>query len=284
MPGSVLIDGRWRSEVTLSSYRLGMKPANFGQKYPAEVLSRQEVCDLMAACSRRGPTGLRNRALIVVMWRAGLRVAEALALYPKDVDLEAGTIAILHGKGDRRRVVGLDPQAGAVVDAWLKRRRELGIGRTAPLFCVISVGSRGRPLRSAYVREALKLLARKAGIDKRVHPHGLRHTHAAELALEGVPLHVIRRQLGHANLATTERYIDHLRPADVISAIQERAWVSHESPPGRSSPAPAASDLAGESARVVAIDAPGVERRRRSRRAIAAARSASPASRPAPGR
>jgi site-specific recombinase XerD len=284
MPGSVLIDGRRRSAITLPGYRLGMKPANFGQKYPAEVLSRQEVGELLAACSRRGPTGLRNRALIVVMWRAGLRVAEALALYPKDVDLDAGTIAVLHGKGDRRRLAGMDAQAGAVVDAWLSRRRELGIGRGAPLFCAISVGSRGRPLRSAYVRETMKLLARKAGIEKRVHPHGLRHTCAAELALEGVPVHVIRRQLGHASLATTERYIDHLMPMDIVGAMQLRQWLSHESPPARSSPAPAASDLAGESDRVVAIGAPGAERRPRSRRASAAARSSTPASRHARGR
>lgn len=231
MQSSVWINGRRRSVITLSGYRLGMKPANAGQKYPAEVLTRGEVEQLLGACSRRYPTGIRNRALIVVMWRAGLRIAEALALRVKDVDLEAGTIAILHGKGDRRRIVGLDPQAGAVVDVWIRRRRELGIGAASPLFCTISGPTKGRRLNPAYVREALKHLARKASIDKRVHPHGLRHTHASELAREGVPVHVIRRQLGHSNLATTERYIDHLTPMDVIEAMQVREWLSHGAPP-----------------------------------------------------
>ncbi len=235
MPSSVLIDGRRRSAITLPGYRLGMKPANYGQKYPAEVLTREEVERLLAACSRRGPTGLRNRALIVTMWRAGLRVSEALALRPKDVDLDYGTIVILHGKGDRARTVGIDPQAAAVIDAWVRRRRELRVGPLAPLYCTLSGETKGRRVKDSYVREALKDLARKAEIEKRVHPHGLRHTHAAELAREGVPVHIIRKQLGHASLATTERYIDHLTPLEVINAMQRRDWLTHELPsePGR---------------------------------------------------
>jgi integrase/recombinase XerD len=231
MPRSVLIDGRRRGFVTLPGYRLGMKPPNAGKKYPAEVLTRREVGKLLAACSRRGHCGIRNRALIVVLWRAGLRIAEALDLLPKDVDLEAGTIAVLHGKGDRRRIVGIDPEAAAVIEQWIVRRRELGIGPSKPLFCTVSGSTRGRPLYSSYVRESLKELAVKARIEKRVHPHGLRHTHASELAREGVPLHIIRRQLGHADLNMTARYIEHLSPQEVIDAMQRRQWATHESPP-----------------------------------------------------
>jgi integrase/recombinase XerD len=236
MPRSVLIDGRRRSVITLPGYRLGMKPANYGRTYPAEVLSRDEISRLLSACSRRGHCGARNRALIVVMWRAGLRVAEALALYRKDVDLEQGTITILHGKGDRRRIVGIDPQAAAVIEQWIVRRRQLGLGPASPLFCTISGTTRGRPLKDSYVREALKDLAHKAGIEKRVHPHGLRHTHASELAREGVPVHIIRRQLGHSSLATTARYIEHLSPWEVVQAIQQREWATHE-------PSPAVGEL-----------------------------------------
>jgi site-specific recombinase XerD len=232
MQRSVLIDGRRRSVITLPEYRLGMRPANYGQKYPAEVLTREEMSRLIAACSRRGSAGLRNRALIVVMWRAGLRIAEALALRTKDVNLDHGTITVLHGKGDRARTVGIDPQAAAVIQAWIERRRTLRLPALAPLFCTITRPTPGKHLGAAYVREALKDLARKAGIEKRVHPHGLRHTHAAELAREGVPVHVIRKQLGHASLATTERYIDHLTPLEVIRAMQDRQWATHDETPG----------------------------------------------------
>lgn len=227
-----------RSPITLPGYRLGMEPANKGKKYPAEILTRDEVGQLLTACSRRGNAGVRNQALIIVLWRAGLRVAEALALEPKDVDLGGGEITILHGKGDRRRIVGIDAQAAAVIQLWVDRRRDLRIPRGSPLFCTITRPGAGGRLSSSYVREALKDLAAKTGIEKRVHPHGLRHTHAAEIAREGVPIHVIRRQLGHSNLATTERYIDHLTPQEVIQAMQNRApwgetwWPKHVPPPG----------------------------------------------------
>lgn len=217
-------DGRFRSVVTLPEYRLGMPPDNFGKKYPAEVLTTTEVKALLAAMPRRGFAGPRNRALVVVMWRSGLRVAEALALTPKDVDLERGTINVLHGKGDRSRVVGIDPEAAALVDLWIQQRRKLRIGPNRALFCVISVPRQGRPLYSSYVREMLKDAATKARIEKRVHPHGLRHTYAAQLAGEGVPIHVIRKALGHSSLATTERYVDHLAPLEVIRAMQRRTW------------------------------------------------------------
>ena len=229
MHRSVLLDGRRRSVITLPGYRAGMKPANFGHRYPAEILTRTEVARLLAACSRKGHAGVRDRALIVVMWRGGLRVAEALALKPHDVDLDHGTIAVLHGKGDRRRTVGIDPDALAVIERWMDRRRKLGISPRAPLFCTISRPHRGQPLQSSCVRETLKLLARRSGIEKRVHPHGLRHTHAYELAAEGVPVHVIRMQLGHSSLATTERYINHLNPTQVIAVMQQRRWAAlHE--------------------------------------------------------
>jgi site-specific recombinase XerD len=215
-----------RSPVTYSGYRLGQKPPNFGKRYPAEVLTPAEIHRLIAACPRRGPSGLRNRALIVVLWRAGLRITEALELQPKDVDLDALTITILHGKGDKRRVVGIDPQAGAVITVWLQERAKLGVGPRAPLFCTIarSYNGRGNPIRSAYVRECLKNLARRAGIEKRVHPHGLRHTHAYELANEGTPLHLIQAQLGHTSLATTDRYVRHLAPVLALRAVQARTW------------------------------------------------------------
>lgn len=216
------------SPITAPGYKRGQRPPNYGKRYPAEPLTHGEISRLLAVCSRRGSAGVRDRALIVVLWRAGLRVGEALALLPKDVDLQRGVIHILHGKGDKARSVGIDPQALALIERWLGRRRELGIGPSRPLFCTISGAARGGPLKPSCFRESLKALARKAGIERRVHPHGLRHTHAAELGLEGVPVHVIRRQLGHLSLDTTARYIDHLTPLDVINAIRARPWPTHE--------------------------------------------------------
>jgi site-specific recombinase XerD len=218
--------------------RLGKPAPNKGMKLPAEPLSRADVSKLLAACSTRGSAGIRDRALIAVLYRGGLRIAEALALRPGDVDLENGLVVVLHGKGNRRRTVGLDPAACAIVERWTRRRRDLGIPRTwtsptgekitAPLFCVISRPSKGKPMYASVFREKLKDLAERAEIDRRVHPHGLRHTHAFELATEGVPVHVIRKQLGHRRLNTTERYIDHLSPGDVIAAMRSRSWAPED--------------------------------------------------------
>ncbi len=194
--------------------------SNKGRKLPPEVLTEEEVQRLMRACSHRAPTGIRNRALIAILYRAGLRIGEALSLRIKDLDLAEGTIRVLNGKGQKARTVGADAGCFALVERWLGERKSLGISGRAPVFCTL----RGARLSRAYCRALFKRLGRKAGIEKRVHPHGLRHTHAFELASEGVPPHVIQKQLGHSSAATTSRYIDHLRPADVIEAMRSREW------------------------------------------------------------
>ncbi len=169
-------------------YHKGRNAPNKGQTYPAEILTEDEVKSLIQCCSNRAPTGIRNRALITALYRAGLRLGETLALRTKDMDPTAGTITILHGKGDRRRTVGLDPGAMAIVMRWIDKRQQLGIDVRAPLCCTLE----GKPLKPSYVRTLLSRLAAKAGIDKRVHPHGLRHTHAYELMMEGVPIPIIQ--------------------------------------------------------------------------------------------
>ena len=184
------------------------------------MLTEDEVRRLLRACSPKAPTGIRNRALIALLYRGGLRIGEALALRPKDLDASVGTVRVLRGKGDRSRTVGLDPGAFALVDRWMDVRKNLGVGGREPLFCTL----RGAPMKDAYVRVLLPRLARKAGIEKRVHAHGLRHTHAFELACEGHPLHVIQAQLGHQSLATTDRYVRHLAPRQVIEVMRARSW------------------------------------------------------------
>lgn len=175
---------------------------------------------LITACSNRAPTGVRNRALIVLLYRAGCRISEALRLCPKDLDRAAGTVTVLRGKGGTRRTIGLDPGAFAVVERWLDVRAKRGLSRRAPIICTL----KGKPVASAYVRVLMPRLARRAGLEKRVHAHGLRHTHAAELALEGHPMNLIQAQLGHASLATTSRYLAHIAPAQLITAMRGRTW------------------------------------------------------------
>lgn len=197
-----------------------MSPAKPSRRLPAELLTPGEIRALMAACSHRAPTGVRNRALIAVLWRAGLRLGEALALRPKDLDAARGTVTVLHGKGDKSRTVGMDAQAFDSVARWLEVRRKLGVGPSAPLFCTLAGGE----LSQDYIRALLPRLARKAAVTKRVHAHGLRHAHAHELAMEGKPAHLIRDQLGHSSLSTTDRYLRRLGSQELIDAMRSRTW------------------------------------------------------------
>ncbi len=127
---------------------------------------------------------------------------------------------MLEAKGGKDRTVGLDPAAFALLERWSDRRQKIGLNGRRRFICTL----KGRPVQTAYVRGLLPRLAARAGIEKRVHPHGLRHTHAAELMREGVPVNVISRQLGHSSIATTARYLDHIQPQEVIEAMQRREW------------------------------------------------------------
>ncbi len=198
----------------------GREPGQKGLTLPAEILTPQEVLAILDEC-RATVTGVRDRALITVMYRSGLRVGEALSLQPKDVDLHIGAIQVLHGKGDRRRTVGIDPGASPVIQQWVDLRRErLAPPREVPLFC----SQKCRRMSNSMVREMLKRNAARAGIEKRVHPHGLRHTMAYELLMEGVPIPIIQRQLGHTSLQTTDTYLSHIAPRQVLETITARSW------------------------------------------------------------
>lgn len=194
--------------------------SNRGRKFPGAVLSTAEVRQLLRHCNR-GATGDRNRALLATIWRAGLRVSEALALKPADLAPAAGLLFVRRGKGGRPRTCGLDPEAFGVVGVWLARRAGLGLNGHAPLFCTL----RGRPLKDAYCRAMLKRVARRAGITRRVHLHALRHTFAVQALGEGVALHELQAQLGHADLGTTGLYLRHVRPEDLAARARARpSW------------------------------------------------------------
>jgi site-specific recombinase XerD len=138
--------------------------------------------------------GWRVRALIVVLWRGGLRIPEALALTEHDLDPRRGSLLVRNGKGGKRRELGMDEWGWEQLRPWLAARPELPAG---PLFCIIDGPTRGRPWASAGVRRELRRLATQAGVRRRFAPHQLRHAHALELAREGVPLNIIQRTRPH---------------------------------------------------------------------------------------
>lgn len=189
------------------------------RRFPPEILTDAEVRRLMEACGD-SVTGARNRALIAILYRSGLRVREALSLQPKDVDMAVGTLRILFAKGGRSRTVGIDPGGLAVLAPWLAVRATLALRPGAPLLC----SARGAALTTGSMRRLFTGLGARAGIAKRVHAHGLRHTHAAQLRSEGVDIGIISKQLGHRSISTTAAYLDHIAPMAVVEAIGRRRW------------------------------------------------------------
>jgi site-specific recombinase XerD len=177
------------------------------------VLTSAEIRALMRQCSTTAPTGIRNRALIMVMYRAGLRSEETLDLEPADINPANGTVRVRHGKGDKPRVTGIGDGSMALVQRWMDVRTRLGL-RRGYLFCTLDGGR----LSDRYVRAMLTRIGSKAGIEKPVHPHALRHAYAAGLAEQGTPVPTIQVLLGHSHLSTTDTYLRHVMPADAVAA------------------------------------------------------------------
>lgn len=197
------------------------------QSHPGGTLTRTEVRGLISACSRRAPTGIRNRALIATLYRAGLRLSEAINLRPEDLDIESGEGVTQEWNGHAARPFALDEGALELVVRWKQVRANLARARgfnaaEAPLFCTLSGGE----LSPRYVQAALKRLGEKGGIDKRVTPRGLRHAFAAELAKEGIPMDAIQAALGHESLETTERYLTRLTQPSVRSLVSRSSWTA----------------------------------------------------------
>ena len=162
--------------------------------------------------------GRRMRGLIVVLWRAVLRIHEALTLTEHELNERRGSLLIRHGKGDRRREVGMDPWACSLA-GWTSDRIALPPG---PLFCVIGGPTRGRAWSATAVRAELRHLATEAGVRRRFALHQLRHAHAIELLHEGIPLPLIQRQLGHAYLSTTGTDLEGISSEEIIGAVHGR--------------------------------------------------------------
>lgn len=164
---------------------------------PPMVLSEAEVASLLGAAK-----GLRARALIMLMYGAGLRVSEACALKVADIDSARGLLRVT-GKGGKTRHVMLSPRLLACLRAYWKIHRPTPDGH-------LFAGRKGALNQHHHRRSATKMLfavAQRAGLSKRVHPHCLRHTFATHLLEQGTDLRTLQLLLGHSSIQTTARYL-----------------------------------------------------------------------------
>jgi len=167
------------------------------------TLSAGEAERLVEAAAGVGPTDLRDRALVELLYGAGLRVSEAVGLEKNGVDLDERLVRCT-GKGNKERVVPVGRRATEALRRYLGRGRPFLDRRSRrELF----LNARGGPLTRAGAFLILRRLAAKAGLEpERIHPHLLRHSFATHLLEGGADLRSVQEMLGHADLATTELY------------------------------------------------------------------------------
>lgn len=168
-------------------------------------LSVEEVDRLLGQPDVATPRGLRDRALIELLYATGMRVSELLGLRPADVNLEASYLTCT-GKGDKQRIVPIGDEAAAWVTRYLAESRAALLGkRTSPRLFVNA--RRGGPgLTRVGFWKILKRYARAAGLQTALSPHVLRHSFATHLLDRGADLRAIQMMLGHADLSTTQIY------------------------------------------------------------------------------
>ena len=167
------------------------------------VVGVDDVFALLSTPSDRTATGLRDRCGLELMYDAGLRVSELVGLDLGDL-LDGGTAVCVRGKGRKQRVLPLVEKARLALQAYLGRRRELLCGRTDTFALLLN--RRGGRLSARTVARSLARYALICGARRHVHPHALRHSFATHLLDMGADLRGIQELLGHASLATTQRY------------------------------------------------------------------------------
>jgi len=167
------------------------------KKLPA-VLEPEEAQNLLKQPNKRYPTGLRNKAMMALMLHCGLRISEVINLRPGNINLTKGKLRVESGKGNKDRDLALPEYLTDLLDSWRKKR---------PLGDYFFSTLKGKKLSNRYLQQMVKRYAQKAGLNKRISPHTLRHTYATQYYKQTKDIETLRRILGHSDISTTTIYI-----------------------------------------------------------------------------
>jgi integrase/recombinase XerD len=170
-----------------------------------KYLSVDEIDRLLAQPDVSTPRGLRDRALIELLYATGMRVSELVGLRPADVNLEASYLTCT-GKGDKQRIVPIGDEAASWVGRYLREARPKILGRRSSARLFVNVRGGGPGLTRVGFWKILKAYARQAGLPRTLSPHMLRHSFATHLLERGADLRAIQLMLGHSDLSTTQIY------------------------------------------------------------------------------
>jgi integrase/recombinase XerD len=194
--------------------RLAARP-RLGRRLP-RPLPVEQVLRLIDAPDTQKPRGLRDRAMLSLMYSSGLRVSELVQLKLRDLDLARGVL-VAYGKGGKRRIVPVGEVALAHLEAHLEAQPAPRRGGNAGL---VFHSPRGKPWTRQMVWKLVGRYARSAGLPGHVHPHRLRHSFATHLLAGGADLRTVQTFLGHSDIVTTEIYT-HVSTAKVAEEFRK---------------------------------------------------------------
>ena len=170
-------------------------------KHLPETLNQEQVRRLIESITATDPLGLRDRAMVELLYSSGLRVSELCNARLEEIDLEAGFIRTT-GKGRKTRIVPIGAPARDAIQRYLQTERPKLVRKKTGAEIFLSI--RGKKLTPPRIRQLLNAYAARAGIEMHVHPHMLRHSFATHLLGGGADLRVIQELLGHADISTTQ--------------------------------------------------------------------------------
>lgn len=209
--------------ITVDNPAAQVKPPAIAKRLPKALSISQVEALIEAANIDDSPLGLRDRALIELLYATGARISEVVSLSIDDFDRDNGVVR-LFGKGAKERIVPVGRYALAALDAYLVQSRPiLGLkGTGSP---AIFLNTLGRPLSRQSAWAVLQGAAKRANLSEHISPHTLRHSFATHLLNGGADVRVVQEMLGHASVTTTQIYtkvtIDHLR--EVYATSHPRA-------------------------------------------------------------
>ncbi len=201
------------------SDRIESSPAEFiqmpkiGRQLP-DILSTDEIDRIIASVDPSTVKGLRDQAMLEVLYSCGLRVSELTALKIQDLFFGEGYIRVI-GKGDKQRIVPISSTARERIHRYLEKRPEVHSGEET-----LFLNNRGGQLTRVMVFTLLKQAAKRAGIDKRISPHTFRHSFATHLLEGGASIRQVQELLGHESILTTEIYT-HLDDSHLRRTVEE---------------------------------------------------------------
>ncbi|WP_457551962.1 site-specific tyrosine recombinase XerD [Desulfobacula sp.] len=168
-----------------------------------KIMSIQEVEDLLDAPDIRKPKGMRNSAMMEIMYGAGLRVSELISLRLQDINLDSNFVRVM-GKGSKERIVPIGSKARTITLKWIKEGRPFQLKKISSAY--LFVARAGKPMTRQSFWKIIKKYGLAANMSKNITPHTLRHSFATHLLEGGADLRSVQTMLGHSDISTTQIY------------------------------------------------------------------------------